>query len=108
MKVLIVDDHPLFRAGVRALLKELDASTEVLEAGDCAAALETARRVPDLALILLDIFLPGRGGLDALSDFRTGHPAIPVVVLSASEQREHVTRAIDAGAMGFIPKTEPA
>ena len=58
-----------------------------------------------LGLILLDIQLPGMSGLDALGSFRERHPAIPVVVLSASENRDDVLRAIDGGAMGFIPKS---
>lgn len=108
MKILLVDDHPLMREALREVLKQLDTSIEVLEASDCDAALEIADRQPDLDLILLDIQLPGRSGLDALSDFRKGHPAVPVVVLSASEIPGDVMRAIDGGAMGFIPKSQPS
>lgn len=108
MRILVVDDHPLVREAMREVLKQLDASIDVLEAADSAGALETADCKPDLDLILLDIQMPGRSGLDALSDFREKHPAIPVVVLSGSEMPGDVLRAIDGGAMGFIPKSQPS
>ena len=108
LKILVVDDHALIRHAMQGLLRELDADIEVLEAGNCADALATADQHPDLGLILLDIKLPGMSGLDALVIFRDRHPAIPVVVLSASQSRDDVMRAIDAGAMGFIPKSQPS
>src|SRR6185503_4708201 len=58
----------------------------------------------DLDLVLLDLHLPGRHGLDALGELRTRYPALPVVVLSSSNDRESVMRALDQGAMGYIPK----
>lgn len=108
MKILIVDDHELIREAMRQVLKQLDANIEVLEAGNCADALTLADQHPDLGLILLDIQLPGTSGLDALGKFRERHAAIPVVVLSGSENRDDVMRAIDGGAMGFIPKSQPS
>ncbi len=108
MKILVVDDHALIREAMHQVLRQLDANIEVLEAGNCADALALANQHPDLGLILLDIQLPGMSGLDALGDFRAQHPAIPVVVLSASENRDDVMRAIDGGAMGFIPKSQPS
>lgn len=106
MKILIVDDHPLIREAMRSVLGTLDDKLEVVEAGDCADALAAVARHPDLGLILLDIQLPGMSGLDALASFREQYPAIPVVVISASENREDVMRSIDGGAMGFIPKSQ--
>jgi DNA-binding NarL/FixJ family response regulator len=108
MKILIVDDHELIREAMRQALKQLDANIEVVEAANCADALVLADQHPDLNLILLDIRLPGTSGLDALGKFRERHPAIPVVVLSGSESRDDVMRAIDGGAMGFIPKSQPS
>src|SRR5215204_659975 len=108
MKILVVDDHVLIREGMRTVLQQLDASIEVLEAGTCADALAIADRHEDLDLILLDIRLPGTSGLDALTSFRDRHEDIPVVVVSASENREDVMRAIEGGAMGFIPKSQPS
>jgi DNA-binding NarL/FixJ family response regulator len=108
LKILIVDDHPLIREAMRSLLGTLDDRLEVIEAGDCNEALAAAARHPDLGLILLDIHMPGMSGLDALGSFRDQHPAIPVVVMSGSENRDDVMRAIDGGAMGFIPKSQPS
>ncbi len=108
MKILVVDDHALIREGMRMVLQQLDASIEVLEAGTCADAIAAADEHEDLDLILLDILLPGTSGLDALASFRERHARIPVVVVSASESRDDVVRAIEGGAMGFIPKSEPS
>ena len=108
MKILVIDDHPLLREAVREVLKQLDASIKVVEASDCDAALAVAEREPELDLILLDIQMPGRSGLDALSDLREKHPEVPVVVLSGSELPGDVMRALDGGAMGFIPKSQPS
>ncbi len=106
MKVLVVDDHALVRDGMRAVLQQLDPAIDVQEASNCTQALDVAASHPDLDLILLDIMLPGMSGLDALSTFRERHPAIPIVVVSGSESREDVMRAINGGAMGYIPKRQ--
>lgn len=105
MKVLLVDDHALFREGLRLLLQRMGDQFEVLEAGDCDSAFDLIKITPDLGLILLDLALPDMPGLDALSLIRTHHPAIPVVVISAAEDRPSVLEAINRGAMGFIPKS---
>ena len=105
VKILIVDDHPLIREALRHVLLALDAEINLIEAQDFAAALVAADADPDFDLILLDLGLPDIDGFDALSELRKCHPGVPVVVLSAAEQPAIVMRAIDAGAMGFIPKT---
>ena len=105
MKILIVDDHPLIREALRHVLTVLDDTFVLIEAQNHAEALIAADANPDLDLILLDLGLPDIDGFDALSQLREQYPGAPVVVLSASEQPEIVMRAIDAGAMGFIPKT---
>ena len=105
MKILVVDDHPLIRDALRQVLQALDPGIELIEAQTSAEALELTRRHPDISLILLDLALPGVDGFAALDNLRQGFPGIPVVVLSASEQPENVVRAIDGGAMGYIPKT---
>ena len=106
MKVLVVDDHPLIRQALLVVLKQLDSDLEVYEAGNCQDALGLVDAHPDLDVVLLDIHLPGVSGLDALQSFRERAPGVPVVVVSASEDPQDVTRALDSGAMGFIPKSQ--
>jgi DNA-binding NarL/FixJ family response regulator len=106
MKVLIVDDHALIREAMRGVLKELQADAAVLEAANCAQAMALVQKHPDLRLILLDLKLPDRDGLDALTELGARYPAISVVMLSAFTDRENVVKALDAGALGFIPKTD--
>jgi DNA-binding NarL/FixJ family response regulator len=105
MKILVVDDHPLIREALRGVLRDLDPKINLIEAESVHEALVLVATHPDLRLLLLDLGLPGENGLDALPLLRENHPHLPVVVLSASEQPGIVTRAIDAGAMGYIPKT---
>lgn len=105
MKILVVDDHPLIREGMRLPLRQLEADAEILEAQHAEEALAYAAANPDLDLVLLDISLPGMDGFAALRKFRERYPAVPVVVLSAHDDRVHVMQAIDAGAMGYIPKS---
>jgi DNA-binding NarL/FixJ family response regulator len=104
MRALVIDDHPLIREIVPAVLEkalgEVVVATEAtLEAGIARAAAEP----PDL--VLLDLGLPGCEGLDAISRFRMEFPQMPVVVISASCDRESIVGALDAGAVGYIPKT---
>jgi DNA-binding NarL/FixJ family response regulator len=104
VNVLLIDDHTLFREGLKFLLRSLDAALEVDEAGDCAAALaHAAKRSYDL--VLLDLKMPGVAGLDALAALREANPAAPLVVLSGEESPAVVRAAIERGAMGFIPKS---
>ena len=105
MKILVVDDHPLIRAAVRNVLTQIETDVAVHEAQNCPAALALVDAHPDFTLVLLDLHLPGMGGLDALSILRERYPEIPVVVLSAADDRDSVLQALDRGAMGFIPKS---
>jgi DNA-binding NarL/FixJ family response regulator len=105
LKVLVVDDHPLICEALRQVLKALDRDIELFEASNGGQALSEAGRSGGLDLILLDLALPDADGFEVLRELRERHPSFPVVVLSASENAEIVMRALDAGAMGFIPKT---
>jgi len=105
MQVLVVDDHPLILEALKQVLLDLDPDMQVLEARDCPQALAQAQEHPDLSLILLDLNLPGRNGLELLPQLKHAHPQMPVVVLSATEDGQTVLRAITEGAMGFIPKS---
>lgn len=107
MKLLVIDDHPLIRDALRLVLKGLDVSVELVESADRAGALEAAAQHPDLSLILLDVALPDADGLAVLRELREQYPAVPVVMLSGTDAPDTVTRALDDGAMGFIPKHSP-
>ena len=104
MKILLVDDHPLLRGGMRFLLRSLDADLEMDEASNGTQALEcVAAQTYDL--VLLDLKMPGLNGIDALAALRAAVPGTPLVVLSAEDDPAVVRTAIEGGAMGFIPKS---
>lgn len=105
MKFLVIDDHALIREALRNVLGELARGATVLEAADHAQAAQALKGHPDLDLILLDLGLPDRDGFAVLAELRERHPAIPVVVLSARNDRDNVVKALNLGALGFIPKS---
>jgi DNA-binding NarL/FixJ family response regulator len=107
MKVLLVDDHALIRDALRGVLKELVVDATVLEASNCQKASTLIDSNPDLQLILLDLNLPDRDGFSLIGDLRREHAEMSLVVLSASQDRETVMRALDLGVSGFIPKSAP-
>ncbi|MCX7140010.1 MAG: response regulator transcription factor [Proteobacteria bacterium] len=104
MKILLVDDHPLLRGGMRFLLLSLDAELEMDEAGNCTQALGLLAG-GSYDLVLLDLNMPGLNGLEALGAIREAAPNVPLVVLSGEGSPEVVRAAIEGGAMGFIPKS---
>ena len=108
LKVILADDHTLFRGGFALLFKQLEAGAMVLEAGDLAEALALAVQHPDADLMLLDLDMPGMNGAAGIRRVAEAHPQLPVIVLSASETRESVQDTITAGALGFIPKSSSA
>jgi DNA-binding NarL/FixJ family response regulator len=105
MKILLVDDHVLIREALRGVLQQLKPDATVLEAPDSRQAMRLIVEHPDLALILLDLKLPDRDGFAVLTELRQRYPAISIVVLSGFHDRANVVRALDLGALGFIPKT---
>ncbi|MBB5510925.1 response regulator [Paraburkholderia atlantica] len=105
MNIMLVDDHALFREGLRLVLTQLDPGTEVIEAENCSQAFAIARQRTDLDLVLLDLSLPDMSGMEALRQMRIQYAGLPVVVLSARDDRTTIIEALDAGAMGFIPKS---
>jgi DNA-binding NarL/FixJ family response regulator len=106
MKFLVVDDHALIREAMRGVLKELQSDALVLDAANSDQAMAVMQQHPDLALVLLDLKLPDRDGIEVLRELRERHPATSVVMLSAFNDRDNVVRALDHGALGFIPKTD--
>ena len=105
MKILVVDDHVLIREALRGLFRELKPDATVVEAADAAQAVQLLADQPDTALILLDLSLPDRDGFTLLAEVRERYPGIPVVVLSGFPDPDNVLRALDYGALGFIPKS---
>ena len=105
MKILVIDDHPLIQEALRHVLAALDPSLEFIQAQDASETHAALSREPDTDLILLDLALPGCDGFELLSELRREWPGMPVLVLSATHDRETVEHALDLGAMGFIPKT---
>jgi DNA-binding NarL/FixJ family response regulator len=105
MKFLVVDDHTLIREAMRGVLKELEVQADVLEAASCGQALELVARHSDISLVLLDLMMPDRDGFEALGELRERYPATAVVMLSGLNDRDNVVRALEGGAVGFIPKT---
>ena len=104
MKVLLVDDHPLVLSALQAVIQRIGSNTTVMGADSAAAARAALAADPDFDLVLLDLALGDADGFDVLVEFRAAYPAVPVVVVSASDRASDVIRAIDNGAMGFVPK----
>lgn len=105
MKILVTDDHALIRESLRGVLRELKPEAAVVEATDAQETMRLVAEHPDLMLILLDLNLPDRDGFQVLAELRERHPTIPIVVLSGHHDRANIVRALDLGALGFIPKT---
>jgi DNA-binding NarL/FixJ family response regulator len=104
LKILVIDDHVLIRESLHGVLRELQPNANVLDATNAQEAARLAGEHPDLALIMLDLGLPDRDGFELLAQIRESHPTIPVIVLSGHHDRANVVRALDLGALGFIPK----
>lgn len=105
MRILIIDDHRLFREAIGHVLRELEEKVVLMEAGTAEEAISMVRHYRDLDLILLDLNMPGMGGLSSLPKLLELAPTAPVVVVSGSAAGVDVRSAINAGAAGFIPKT---
>ena len=105
MKILLVDDHPIVRSALRRLLA-LDSAAEVREAAGGREALAVFKEDRP-ALVILDLNLPGLGGLEVITRLKAADPAARVLVLSMHDDEIHVSRALQAGAGGYISKNAP-
>ncbi|MCC6775356.1 MAG: response regulator transcription factor [Hyphomicrobiales bacterium] len=105
MKLLIVDDHPVVREGLAALLQQDSAETIVLEALNGGEGLSLVEQHTDLDLVLLDLALPDMDGFVAIAELGKRRPELPVIVLSSSEDPQDVRQAFAAGALGYVPKS---
>lgn len=104
MKVLLIDDHPLILAALQSVIQGLGDHVEVASASSGTAARAMLQADSSFDLVLLDLHLGDIDGFDLLTEFRGAYPGLPVVVVSASDRTSDVIRAVDLGAMGFVPK----
>ena len=105
MRILIADDHPLFRGALRQSLGGLMGAPDIREAGTLDDVREALAEGPDADLLLLDLNMPGMRGFSGLTYLRAQFPHVPVIVVSANEDPAVIRSCIAFGAAGFIPKT---
>ena len=104
MNLMIVDDHLLIRAGMKLLLKNTSAYTVTAEAESGEEALRLLAAQP-IDLVIMDISMPGMGGLACIREIRAHYPEVKILVLSMHEDEEYIYKAMQYGAMGYLPKT---
>ncbi|MDB6121679.1 MAG: Two component transcriptional regulator, LuxR family [Pedosphaera sp.] len=106
-RILIVDDHPLFREGLRQMI---DRNPELIVCGEAADAVEALQGIEELKpdLVLVDISLGGASGIDLIKNIKIKYDELPVLVVSMHDESLYAERALRAGAMGYVMKHEPA
>ena len=104
-RLLIADDHPLFRGALREAVTSLFDHVDIAEAGTFNEAAELLERGSDVDLVLLDLTMPGVRGFSGLMYLRAQYPGVPVIVVSANDDPAAIRRCMEFGASGFIPKT---
>jgi two-component system, NarL family, nitrate/nitrite response regulator NarL len=107
MKTLLIDDHALFRAGIRLLISSIHPSATIFEAGTIKEAMLIVDQHRDLQICLLDLTLKNENGLSALRIIKDQAPQIACVIVSGVESTDVIVDCLEAGAMGFIPKSAP-
>lgn len=105
LRILVVDDHDLVRAGVTAAASELSSNAEVFSAASIAGAVEIIERHRDIDLVLLDLVLPDAIGFSGLEAVLHASPDVPIILLTADARRETMEQAFLMGASGYIPKS---
>lgn len=105
LRILVADDHALFRAGLRHLLAHVGGQIDIEEAHDLEDARTRLRQATDFDLLLLDLNMPGMDGFAALRLLAQQAPEVPIIVVSVRDSADDVRKALDAGAMGYIPKS---
>ena len=103
MKILIADDHPLMRQGLKQLLADEFDPLEIGEASDARATLDLADQ-KKWDVVVLDINMPGRSGFEVLQELKRHQPRLPVLVLTAYPEDQLAVRALEAGAAGYVTK----
>src|SRR5437763_13529602 len=104
-RLVIADDHPLFRGALREAVTRLIEHAEIAEAGTFEEVPKLLDKVGEVDLVLLDLAMPGVRGFSGLMYLRAQCPSVPVVVVSANDDPAVIRRCMDFGASGFIPKT---
>lgn len=104
-RLVIADDHPLFRGALREAVTGLIARADIAEAGTFEEVPKLIDKGGDVDLVLLDLTMPGARGFSGLMYLRAQYPSVPVVVVSANDDPAVIRRCMDFGASGFIPKT---
>ncbi len=105
MKILVVDDHPIYRKGLFALLDQVEPDATLLQANDAAEAFVVVAEHDDLDVVILDLLIPGMDGLRTIAEFGQVRPELPVIILSSSENPADVRSALANGALGYVPKS---
>lgn len=108
LKILLADDHALFRDGLRHILRQLDPDVILLETATHETAMAILAQHPEIDLALVDLHLKSRDGIELFEALLGGSQTVPVVVVSATEDSSLIRNVLAAGAMGFIPKSEAA
>ncbi len=106
-KLLIADDHPLFRAALKQTLQQSIDDPHWLEANTYSEVEELLEQNDDVDLLLLDLHMPGNKGLSSLVRLKASYPALPIVIVSAFDDAHIIKSAMTLGASGFIPKSAP-
>ncbi len=107
MKTLIIDDHAIVRRGLASLLEEYFEGVEIGEAGDAREGLELGLK-EDWELVIADISMPGRNGLELIQDLHREKPALPILVISSHSEQDYAVRALKCGASGYVSKMKAA
>jgi DNA-binding NarL/FixJ family response regulator len=105
MRLIVADDHPLFRGALREAVHAVFPSAEIVEAGSFGEVTELLEKGGEVDLILLDLAMPGVRGVSGLVYLRAQYPSVPIIVVSANDDRMVIRRCMEFGASGFIPKT---
>lgn len=107
-RVLVADDHELFRDAIKRLVSDSWPDAVLDEAGDLDGALEQLGNDNAIDLVLIDLRMPGLSGPESLAALREGYPDCKIIVVSASEAKEDILGALGAGVHGYVPKTLPS
>lgn len=106
-KIVVADDHPLFREAIKQVFPQIIEGCQIFDAESFYELQNLVKQHPDIDLVLMDLHMPGNRGFSGLAMFKAEHPAIAVVMVSASETPQIIRRAFSLGVSGYIPKSSP-